>query len=641
MDPPEPNGRSEEIHRRPPERGRRESGTRPSARRSAHREVHIPQPTHVRRLAVLALAGTAASLAGAGSAHAAYTSQVDGLTATLSGSDLPEHIEIGVSAGLLAHNRAGDPGFTSPLDWNTTAPGDQTLPADGSVTVSIDAAGGDDVVDVRLAAANVAQAVVGGGAGDDLVFGSHAPDAIAGGDGDDRLVPGAGDDTAVVGGNGNDTLVWSNGDGSDRLEGEGGADTIEVNGAPTAGDALVIAPAGGRVRLERTNFGPFALDIGSSERLEVNGLGGGDAIVASPGLLPLITLALSGGPGNDQLTGGEGPDLLQGGDGADVLAGGGGDDRVVGGRGGDTMSGGDGDDRLVWNNGDGSDRADGDAGYDTTEVNGAWGTEAFAVAAAGERARLDRVNVGPFAIDMATEVLDLDMAGGDDTLTVVGAPPVRIAADGGSGKDVLKGGDGDDSLAGGSGDDTLTGGAGHDLLEGGDGDDLLDARDGAGDLARCGAGADSATLDAAIVDQQAGCETLDRTPLPEAGTKPGAVQLRAKRIRVRDGRVRLPVRCPASASGGCRGTAVLRTAGQVRLRGIRAVVLLGSARYGLAAGEAAALPIALPRGVRRLARPGTRVLEARVLLGDAAGVLRARKIALTFAGRPARRPAVH
>ena len=66
-----------------------------------------------------------------------------------------------------------------------------------------------------------------------------------------------------------------------------------------------------------------------------------------------------------------GADLILGGEANDVLSGGGGDDRIVGDRGNDTMNGGTGDDTLVWNNGDGTDVANGDAGRDDVEVNGA------------------------------------------------------------------------------------------------------------------------------------------------------------------------------------------------------------------------------------------------------------------------------
>ena len=52
------------------------------------------------------------------------------------------------------------------------------------------------------------------------------------------------------GGAGNDMLVWNNGDGSDTMDGDAGADEVEVNGAPTAGDVFTHqARSAARVRL--------------------------------------------------------------------------------------------------------------------------------------------------------------------------------------------------------------------------------------------------------------------------------------------------------------------------------------------------------------------------------------------------------
>ena len=54
-----------------------------------------------------------------------------------------------------------------------------------------------------------------------------------------------------------------------------------------------------RVRFARTNFGPFTLDIGTTEALQINGLGGDDSIVvrAQPG----TAVAFRGDGGEDSL----------------------------------------------------------------------------------------------------------------------------------------------------------------------------------------------------------------------------------------------------------------------------------------------------------------------------------------------------
>src|SRR5918992_1209141 len=145
------------------------------------------------------------------------------------------------------------------------------------------------------------------GAGADFLNGGDDNDKLDGGPGIDRLVGDRGNDT-MLGRAGDDTLVWNNGDGSDVMDGELGVDEVEVNGAAGAGDAFEIAPNGQRVKFDRTNLGPFTLDIATSETFEINGLGGDDTLLVKPGV-PMAVLA-SGGDGNDTLTGAEEQDTF-------------------------------------------------------------------------------------------------------------------------------------------------------------------------------------------------------------------------------------------------------------------------------------------------------------------------------------------
>jgi Ca2+-binding RTX toxin-like protein len=126
----------------------------------------------------------------------------------------------------------------------------------------------------------------------------------------------------------------------------GNNDVVVVNG--TAGDDSIAAESAGGVvavtglaaRVRITGTDP------AGDRLEVNGLGGGDAI-DSTGLEPAeMRFLADGGSGDDVLLGGDGDDVLLGGDGADVLFAGSGDNVVFGGAGDDVLRGEEGDDVL-------------------------------------------------------------------------------------------------------------------------------------------------------------------------------------------------------------------------------------------------------------------------------------------------------
>src|SRR5205814_668187 len=80
---------------------------------------------------------------------------------------------------------------------------------------------------------------------------------------------------------------------------------------------------------------PFTLDIGSSETMHANGLGGDDSVTV--GNVGAFAVTAAGGPGNDTLTGGSGSEMFLGGSGNDTINPGGGIDIV---------SGDDGDDQV-------------------------------------------------------------------------------------------------------------------------------------------------------------------------------------------------------------------------------------------------------------------------------------------------------
>jgi Ca2+-binding RTX toxin-like protein len=170
-----------------------------------------------------------------------------------------------------------------------------------------------------------------GKAGADFLFGGADDDVLAGGDGDDQL----------FGESGNDRMVWNPGDDTDLHEGGAGTDTSEVNGGNGA-EVFTATANGARVRFDRIDPAPFALDIGTTENLVVNMNGGDDSFSATGNLAALISISVDGGAGNDTINGGSGADLLLGGDGNDLIDGNQGNDGGPGGA--DTMRGGLGND---------------------------------------------------------------------------------------------------------------------------------------------------------------------------------------------------------------------------------------------------------------------------------------------------------
>ncbi len=402
-----------------------------------------------------------------------------------------------------------------------------TLTVDTSEKFEVSGEGGDDLftvkdlsaTDVKLvefsggagndtlnASASNTQIIADGGAGNDLLSGSSVPeitDTLKGGAGNDTIIGNKGDDQ-MFGDAGRDRLIWNNGDGSDIMEGGKGYDVVEVNGAIADGDNFELRANGQRAEFERLNLGPFTLDVDDVEKFEINGGGGNDTLnVQDLTGTDVKRVVFNGGDGDDILDasasnvkiyadGGAGNDLLSGSsvpEITDTLKGGAGNDTIIGNKGDDQMFGDAGRDRLIWNNGDGSDIMEGGKGYDVVEVNGAIADgDNFELRANGQRAEFERLNLGPFTLDVDdVEKFEINGGGGNDTLNVqdlTGTDVKRVVFNGGDGDDILDasasnvkiyadGGAGNDTLIGGSGDDLLIGGDGSDLLIGGGGNDTL------------------------------------------------------------------------------------------------------------------------------------------------------------------------
>jgi Ca2+-binding RTX toxin-like protein len=557
-------------------------------------------------LATLVAALAAAFAATAVPADAAVSSaSINDTTATLNLDGANDNVTVSVSGGLLVHGQTTG-GLASGADWNSAANGDQTVLAGDTFAVVVNGGDGADALTVLATATDIDGAVLNGGGGDDLLTGADSPDTLNGGDGDDRLAAAKGNDT-MFGEAGNDTLVWNNGDATDTQDGGAGNDLAEVNGNPTLGDAFVLDPDqnAGQVRFQRTNLVMFTIHS-TTERFQVNGLGGNDSLSANDGVGARTLLSVDGGAGVDTISGSDGADLIEGGEANDVLGGGGGGDRVVGDRGSDTMDGGSGDDTLVWNNGDGTDVVNGDAGRDDVEVNGATAAgDLFSAQPNGVRIKFDRANLVPFSLDIGSaETMHANGLGGDDAISVGDLGPFSVTAAGGPGDDTLTGGGSSETFLGGSGNDTLAPGGGLDVVSGDEGDDRANVRDDTADLARGGDGNDSVVADAASLDILEGFETVDRPPVvipPPVDTSTRPVTIGGGAVKVSKRTAPIQVSCPATSPANCTGSLAVLTAKRVKLAGLRAVVQLGGAPYDLAPGVASTLKVKLAKGSRRLA----------------------------------------
>ena len=395
-----------------------------------------------------------------------------------------------------------------------------------------------------------------GGSGGDQLFGQADNDVLLGKGGFDFLFGGAGNDVLtggdaddqVFGESGDDRFIWNPGDDTDMYEGGAGLDTTEVNGGNGA-EIFTLTANGTRSRLDRVDPAPFALDMGTMEKIVVNMNGGDDRFSATGNLAALIGVTVDGGAGNDTILGSNGQDLLIGGEGNDF---------IDGQQGNDTALMGAGDDVFQWDPGDGNDVVEGQDGSDTLLFNGSAANEIMTASANGGRALFTRnvanivmdlndvesldiaalggadtivvndlsgtdvteVNIdlasaiGGTAGDSAADIVTVNATNGDDIVDLFGsgaslailglAARVNIAhSEGASDSLVIHGLGGNDgitastlpagvaklTLDGGTGDDTLLGSQGADTLIGGEGDDFVFGDNG-NDIALLGAGDD-------------------------------------------------------------------------------------------------------------------------------------------------------
>jgi len=304
-----------------------------------------------------------------------------------------------------------------------------------SESLVINMNGGDDTFSATGNLAALISVTVDGGAGNDTISGSNGNDLLIGGAGNDFIDGQQGNDTISLGG-GDDVFQWDPGDGSDIVEGQGGTDRMLFNGS-AANETFDLAANGSRVRFAR-NVGNIVMDLNSIERIDVNALGGTDALTIgdmSATGVKTVNVNLAGAIG----------------------------------------------------------ATTGDTAADTVIVNGTNGRNIIDVFGSGTSVSVAGL---PAAINVANseganDSLVINAAGGNDgiTATTLAAGITRLTIDGGAGDDRILGSQGADTLIGGDGDDFVFGdngndvaflGAGDDVFqwEPGDGNDTLEGQDG-------------------------------------------------------------------------------------------------------------------------------------------------------------------
>ncbi len=457
-------------------------------------------------------------------------------------------------ANLLRHNRfsAGDPGFASDLDFDSSQPGEQSLPNDPffGPDITVNAGAGDDTVTLGDAGtpsvflqpdftvsgdagtdalnlddssdtegrligvtssflvnltnsplqpflnyATIEQLRVSGGAGDDTI----RVDSTADGTGT-TLMGGAGDDTAIVQATGLAGLTLDGQAGSDRAIIQLGALAGRVTvvdygasfGGTSANDSLTLTD-------RELTLGTQTVDVTRIAPQPTLAAGAGDDLIdASAYGSPVI---LDGQAGNDTILGGSGDDELMGGSENDVFQGGAGSNTLEGGGGTDLV------------------RETGDLDFMLTDTlllgspssalaaatashGGVQAAAAIAAAGASRSIRdtlqsVERVAVTGGAggnvircTESSGKELSADGGDGNDLIDCRGWH--RVFASGGAGNDTIYGAAAADAinvLSGGEGDDLLSGGAGNDTLDGGPGSDIV-LGGGGNDSTVSGAGCD-------------------------------------------------------------------------------------------------------------------------------------------------------
>jgi Ca2+-binding RTX toxin-like protein len=402
----------------------------------------------------------------------------------------------------------------------------QTVSADGSTTLRIDANGGaNSFVDLAVlqgVSTDLASLIANA---DILGIGALTATTLAGSTGADTLAAGT-TSQLVQGLGGNDSL--SGGDGFDTLDGGTGSDTLAGG---TAGDTYivdstkdVIIESGGKddriqasITIDLNNVAYADIEhvtLTGTGALNATGDGDANMLIGNTG-----ANKLDGGTNDDTLIGGAGNDTYEvdskkdaiveyANEGTDqvnssaksytladfienltltgttdsdgtgnALA-----NKITGNDGANELAGGDGNDTLTGNDGD--DVLGGEKGADS--MNGGKGNDAYVVDDAGDKV----TESGPSTdVDTVVSAISYVLGSNLENLTLDGSGG-PLSGTGNTLANFIDGDSGDNLLFGLAGDDTLQGVEGNDEMFGGDGNDLLISITGGTDTLVGGGGND-------------------------------------------------------------------------------------------------------------------------------------------------------
>jgi Ca2+-binding RTX toxin-like protein len=354
----------------------------------------------IRRVVII---GAICTLAAPATAHAGFSGVVlFGSTALLSGSSGADTVRLFTYGGLVRNDlRArGDASFASDSDFDSAAPGDQTLPDNPGSVIAVSGANGNDAFHVDELSASVRLRGQRGSDEFTLADNVATPVLVDGGSGTDTLDYGA-RTTSVTSAPGANSVFAAD---------LSGAQGVPPTDSGAVGDVVAILAPSGQLSVDTAvagmgslangahvhgpaapgTTGPVVFDLQQPQTTAFDLLAGPfspsaavlDALRTSllyadvhtmgrpagevrgqlaPAGIDRVSTAtarvtqvedVDGSVGGDSLTGDDGPNTLRGGPGDDTIAGAGGDDILDGGSGSDAISDGQGADIILARDGE-------------------------------------------------------------------------------------------------------------------------------------------------------------------------------------------------------------------------------------------------------------------------------------------------